>query len=178
MISSSNLLCVNIINLLFWRPLILGPVPVYCAPPAWCSCVQLYLDYRDTPLPPAGYTSLDRHFAETTENFQLLVIWNLTIPGIRMIFRFFNWRLRSRLCFTEFCSDTNLEVSKIIWNRKMISISQTHFLTVSMSGFLLGTCWVLELFYRQEVSGEVRQISICISSISNISNISSILPVP
>ena len=139
-----------------------------------CSCVQLYLDYRDTPLPPAGYTSLDRHFAETTENFQLLVIWNLTIPGIRMIFRFFNWRLRSRLCFTEFCSDTNLEVSKIIWNRKMISISQTHFLTVSMSGFLLGTCWVLELFYRQEVSGEVRQITICISSISNIS----ILPVP
>ena len=60
----------------------------------------------------------------------------------------------------------------------MISISQTHFLTVSMSGFLLGTCWVLELFYRQEVSGEVRQITICISSISNISNITSILPVP
>ena len=47
------MLCVNIINLLFWRPAVAGPgtcsgLLCLLAPPASCSCVQLYLDYRDT----------------------------------------------------------------------------------------------------------------------------------
>ena len=114
------LLCVNIINLLFWRPLILGRVPVYCAPPV-LSCpvpVQLYLDL---PHYSPGYSPLTtRYSVQFADCKHIFILYQLLsifiIHGISMIFKFSHTRSRLRLGLSEFCSDTDLEVSEIIWN--------------------------------------------------------------
>ena len=125
------LLCVNIINLLFWRPLILGRVPVYCAPPV-LSCpvpVQLYLDL---PHYSPGYSPLTTRysvqFADCKHIFILPIIEHFHNPWNQHDFQILSYKIKIKIRPQWILFWYR---SGGVWNnlkfRKMIYISWAHF---------------------------------------------------